>query len=364
MKDDTRSYEQRMQPKFQDLLEETLKEEMERHNAILNRQAVCPVPPNHIYVEPTNKCFLKCAMCTEARIRGVPGLMPFERWTRILDSLAKYHIKSPINLIGRGEPLVHRGLPKFVEYATSKNMSCCIITNGVLLKEKYARALLEAGIKKIQFSLHAHSRETYRMVTGVDVYENVKANLLRLIELNKEYGGGCYINVMSVESSINRHESRAFLEFWKDKVDRCFVTPLYSIQGDSKMALESKTSIEKKIHAASPADHPGCAFPWFFLSYRLDGTINPCPYDFKTHFSVGNVEDEGYDLMQVWNGEMMQRFRQNHLDREYSFCGSMNYPCRTCEIPVAPDTYKGLDSYTENFHVVFSREFAAILNHG
>ncbi|RPI76159.1 MAG: radical SAM/SPASM domain-containing protein [Desulfobacteraceae bacterium] len=336
---------------------------MERHEAILRRQAICPVPPNHIYVEPTNKCFLKCAMCTEEKLRGQPGIMPFERWTRILDSLAKYGIKSPINLIGRGEPLVQRELPRFVKYATAKGVACCIITNGVLLKEKYARALLEAGIKKIQFSLHAHSRETYQKVTGVDVYETVKANLLRLIRLNKEYGGSCYINVMSVESSINRHESKAFVEFWGDKVDRCFVTPLYSIQGDSKMAKESMLTIEKKVKLDAAKGHPGCAFPWFFLSYRLDGTINPCPYDFKTNFSVGNADDEDYDLMKVWNGDMMRKFRQNHLDKEYSFCESMNYPCRTCEIPIAPDTYKGLDSYADNFHVVFSREFAAILNH-
>ena len=353
-----------MGDKLQDNLEYTLKEEMERRESILSRKVVCPVPPNHIYVEPTNKCFLKCAMCTEKALRGDQGYMPFERWRKVLDSLAKYNVKSPINLIGRGEPLMHRDLPEFVRYATSKNVSCAIISNGGLLNEKYARALLEAGIKKIQFSLHAHSSETYKQITGVDLYEQVKSNLSRLIKLNKEYGNKCYINVMSVESSINQHESEKFVEYWSPKVDRCFVTPLYSIQGDSKMADESRKSIGNKA-GVNLEDKPiGCAFPWFFLSYRLDGTINPCPYDFKTNFNVGNVEDEDYDLMTVWNSEIMQKFRQNHLDGEYAFCKSVNYPCETCEIPVAPDTYKGLDSYTENFHIVFSREFASILQYG
>ena len=352
-----------MEPKFQELLEVTLKEEMLRRESILQRNPVCPVPPNHIYVEPTNKCFLKCAMCTEKALRGEEGYMSFALWTRILDSLAQYGVSSPINLIGRGEPLVNRELPRFVEYATSKGMSCAIISNGVLLNEKYARDLLQAGIRKIQFSLHAHSRETYMQVTGVDAYETVKANLLRLIELNREYGGRCYINVMSVESSLNRHESQAFLDYWTPKVDRAFVTPLYSIQGDSKMAEESVRSIKGKM-AEAPAKHPGCAFPWFFLSFRLDGTINPCPYDFKTNFNVGSAADPDYDLMKVWNSEMMVRFRQNHLDGEYGYCRSVCYPCETCEIPVAPDTYKGLDSYVDNFHIVFSREFAAILKSG
>jgi hypothetical protein len=353
-----------MEKKFQALMEETLKEEMVRRDAMLNRQAICPVPPNHIYVEPTNKCFLKCAMCTEKALRGQEGYMSFDLWKKILDSLAKYGVKSPINLIGRGEPLVNKHLPEFVEYATSKGMSCAIISNGVMLDEEYARALLKAGIRKIQFSLHAHSPETYQAITGVDAYDRVKENLLGLVELNKEYGGGCYINVMSVESSINHHESKAFVEYWAPKVDRAFVTPLYSIQGDSKMAKESVLSIKGKVNKNSTTSHPGCAFPWFFLSYRLDGTINPCPYDFKTYFNAGNAADEDYDLMKVWNGELMQKLRTDHLQKEYSFCKSVGYPCETCEIPIAPDSYKGIDSYTDNFHIVFSREFAAILKNG
>ncbi|GFK94839.1 Coenzyme PQQ synthesis protein E [Fundidesulfovibrio magnetotacticus] len=347
--------------RLQDLLEDTLKEEMRRRQAILDRQAFCPVPPNHIYVEPTNKCFLKCAMCTDKALRGDQGYMPMERWRVILDSLAKYHVKAPINLIGRGEPLMNRQLPDFVEYASSKGMSCAIISNGGLLDEAYARKLLKAGIRKIQFSLHAHSRETYKQITGVDLYDKVKANLLGLVELNKEYGSRCYINVMSVESSINRHESAEFVKFWTPRVDRAFVTPLYSIQGDSRMADESLDSIKAKLGGKDFTRHSGCAFPWFFLSYRLDGTINPCPYDFKTNFNVGNADDPDYDLMNVWNSEAMLRFRQSHLDREFSYCRSVDYPCETCEIPSAPDTYKGLDSFTQDFHVVFSREFAAIL---
>jgi len=348
--------------KIQELLEETLKEELQRYECIKNRQAFCPVPPNHIYVEPTNKCFLKCVMCTDKEIRGKPGEMSFSLWKKILDSIAKYKIKSPVNLIGRGEPLMNRNLPKFVEYATSKGVETAIISNGVMLDEKYATALLKAGIKKIQFSIHAFSRETYFKITGVDVYDKVKKNMLNLIKLNKKFGGKCYINVMSVESHINKHESADFLKYWSPRVDRAFVTPIYSIQGSSKMATESIESIEKKSGVKiGKTKHKGCAYPWFFLSFRQDGTINPCPYDFKTTFNVGNANDRGYDLMKVWNSKEMQKFRQNHLDGEYSYCKSVNYTCEECEVPLALHTYKGLDQYVNDFNVVFSREFAPIL---
>jgi len=351
-----------MKYKIQELLEETLKEELQRQECIKNRQAFCPVPPNHIYVEPTNKCFLKCVMCSDKETRGKPGEMTYSLWKKIVDSIAKYKVKSPINIIGRGEPLVNKQLPKFVEYATSKGIETAIISNGVILDEKYATALLEAGINKIQFSIHAFSRETYFKITGVDVYDKVKNNMLNLIELNKKFGKKCYINVMSVESHINKHESKDFVEYWSPRVDRAFITPMYSIQGASKMAEESIKSIEEKSGVKiGKTKHKGCAYPWFFLSYRYDGTINPCPYDFKTQFNVGNAGKPGYDLMKVWNSPEMQKFRQNHLDGEYSYCKSVNYACEECEVPLAPHTYKGLDQYVKYFHVVFSREYASIL---
>ena len=341
------------QVKIQELLEETLKEELARYECIKNRESFCPVPPNHIYVEPTNKCFLKCVMCTPKEIRGEPGEMPYELWVKIVDSLAKYKIKSPINLIGRGEPLVNKQLPKFIQYATDKGLETAIISNGVMLDEEYAVALLDAGIKKIQFSLHAHSKETYTKITQVDAYEKVKSNLLGLLKLNREkYDSRCYINVMGVESHINKHESEEFLKFWKAQgVDRAFVTPIYSIQGDSLMSDEAIEKVEEKTGAPlSCTKHKGCAYPWFFLSYRQDGTINPCPYDFKTLFNVGNVYDDDYDLMKVWNSEQMVKFRESHLTGDYSFCKSINYTCEECEVPLAPHTYKGLDQYIEDFH--------------
>lgn len=347
-----------MKMKIQELLEITLKEELDRTECIRRRESFCPIPPNHFYVEPTNRCFLNCVMCSDKATRGAPGDMSFDLWKRIVDSLAKYNVHAPVNIIGRGEPTANRNLPEFVEYAQSKNVECAIITNGALMDKKFSTRLLKAGIKKIQFSLHAHSRETYENITGVDCYKKVKQNLLDLVELNSELKTKCYINVMSVESSYNKHESQDFKDFWTPLVDRCFVTPLYSIQGGSKLAQESVESIkgDKKIEP-----HKGCAYPWFFMTFRHDGNINPCPYDFKTKFSIGNANDPDYDLMKVWNCEKMLKLRQNHLDREYSYCLSEGYDCANCELPYAKDTYKGLDQYVDNFHIVYSREFAPIL---
>tara|TARA_Y100000294_G_scaffold51166_1_gene48187 strand:+ start:2381 stop:3430 length:1050 start_codon:yes stop_codon:yes gene_type:complete len=345
--------------KFQQALQFLLEQEKQRHEAIKAKEEICPVPPYHIYVEPTNACFLNCVFCVDKAQKGDKiGYLTSEMWRKIVDALSEYKILSPINIIGRGEPLMHKSLPEFVEYGNHKELNCSIITNGVILKKALGEKLIKAGIKKIQFSLHAHSPETYKKLTGFDYYDRIKKNILDLVEINEKQGKPCFINVMSVENSMNKHESNDFLEYWSEIVDNCFVTPLYSVQGTSKMSEEAmETTFSHHEHT----DHPGCVNPWIFMGFRYDGQIIPCPYDFPGKFIIGNIMDEGFDLMKVWNSENIRALRRCQLTKDFSFSRESHYACEKCDVPFAPDSYKGLGEYTDNFPIVFSRMFGPIL---
>lgn len=350
---------EKMKMKFQQTLQFLLEQEKQRHEAIKAKQDFCPVPPYHIYVEPTNACFLKCVFCVEKAQKGEKiGYLSFDMWKKIADALSDAKIYSPINIIGRGEPLMHRKLPEFVMYGSQKGLNCSIITNGVILKKALSERLIDAGIKKIQFSLHAHSRDTYQRLTGFDYYARVKQNILDLVEINHTLGKPCFINVMSVESSINKHESEEFKSYWNNVVDNCFVTPLYSVQGTSKMSEEA---METTFSESNPNSHPGCVNPWIFMGVRFDGSIIPCPYDFPGNFVVGNVMDDDFDLMTVWNSKGIRTLRKCQLSGDFAFAEQVRYACAHCDVPFAPDSYKGLGEYTENFPIVFSRMFGPIL---
>lgn len=336
-------------------LQRYLEIEMIRRDNILKRSDRCLAPPHQFYVEPTNICNNRCIMCVPKEKKGKPGYLPPERWKTIIDSMAKYNLDFPITMIGRGEPLLHKDISDFVEYATSKDIPCYIITNGRLLTDDLIRQLLNVGIKKIQVSLHAHSADVYKTITRRNAYEEVKSNLLNLIELNKELGKPCYVSVMAVESSINTHEIRDFQEYWTPRVDRCFVTQVYSAQGDSGLTAEA-TSRPDLI-----PEHPGCVIPWYYMGFRYDGNISPCPFDFEEDFIIGNVDAPNFDLMDTWNGEIYRKFRKCHIAREFSFTDSVKYPCRTCEVPRTVDNCKGLDEWVEKFHKVFARQYAPLI---
>ncbi|WP_029460245.1 radical SAM protein [Solidesulfovibrio alcoholivorans] len=342
---------------LQALLEKHLRLEIMRHEALKRGEIVSPVPPNHIYIEPTNACILKCAMCTPPEAKGELGFMDPATWRRIIDSMEKHGIVAPVTMIGRGEPLMHKKIVEFVQYATDRNVPCYIITNGVLLTQQLAEGLVRAGIAKIQVSIHAHSPETYKKITGKDYFRQVQDNILRLVEINKEEGGRCFVATMACESSLNTHEMVPFREFWAQRVDRVFTTKLYSIQGNSKMADEAKS-----LYQSPQSAHPGCVMPWYFFGFRWNGNITPCPYDFSERFVIGNInESDNFDFMDCWNNEKMLQLRKSHLDKDFSYCNAQGYKCANCEVPFVENEFKAINRYLDNFPVVFSRQFGPLL---
>lgn len=337
-------------------IEKYLKIEMLRRETLIAKKTVCASPPNQIYVEPTNCCNLNCIMCTSKAVRGKPGILKFDDWKKIINQLYKYKLEFPITMIGRGEPLINKEMVNFVDYASKHNVPCYLITNGTLLTPDLSRALLKSGIKKVQFSLHAHSSSTYEKITRKDKYDAVKSNILSFLEINKSHDSTCFTSIMAVKSSINKDEIDMFKEFWKDKVDRCFITDVYSVQGDGGMAVEAskRTNVLKK--------HPGCVIPWYLLGFRYNGNMTICPFDFKEDFVVGKLSDKNFDILKIWNSSKAKRFRACHIKRDFTYTDSINYPCKSCEVPRTVGNCKGIAEWISEFPTAFARQFAPLIN--
>jgi organic radical activating enzyme len=345
--------------KFQAKLKKYLQEELARIDDIKNRRLVVSSPPSHLYIEPTNICNHDCVMCVPKPKRGKPGYMKLELWQKIVDNMAANGFMPPTTMIGRGEPLLHKDIAKMVAYGSKRDIPCYIITNGAMLTEDMARSLLDAGVKKIQISLHALTKDVHAQVTRRKTYDQVIANVKKLIEIKeKEHYTGCHVAVMSCTCELNKHEVEEFKKYWTPLVDRCFVTELYSMQGDSGLAGEATSSAGRFMQGVK---HPGCVNPYYFLIIRYHGGINACGYDWQETMTVGNAADPDYDLMKVFNGEMMQEMRKSMVTGDFSFCKKHDYPCETCEWAFDPDAFRGLDSYADNLPDVFSRIYAGAL---
>jgi len=138
-------------------------------------------------ISVTDRCNFRCIYCMPAA--GLPWLprdevLTFEEITRLTRILVEECGVRTLRLTG-GEPLVRKGLEDLVAMlaAIDPSLDMAMTTNGILLREK-ARALKEAGLKRLNVSLDTLHAERFQDMTRRDAFDRVLDGL----EAAKEAG--------------------------------------------------------------------------------------------------------------------------------------------------------------------------------
>ena len=182
-------------------------------------------------VSVTDRCNYRCLYClpeTEAAMNFYRGhwarrpmstpivrqwepranLLAFEEIERVVRLAVDLGIRK-VRLTG-GEPLLRQQLERLVERLARLPgvQDLAMTSNGFLFQEK-ARALRDAGLRRISFSLDSLDRDNFKKITGRDGLQEVLAS----IELAQELG----LNPVKVNAVIirdlNDHEVEALAEF-------------------------------------------------------------------------------------------------------------------------------------------------------
>lgn len=129
---------------------------------------------NNLRISVTDRCNLRCTYCMPEEVvfldRG--ELLTFEEITRFVQIAAPLGIDK-IRLTG-GEPLMRRDLHLLVRMlcAVPGIKDVGLTTNGLLLADQ-ARALYDAGLRRINVSLDTLSPEKFRQLTRREGLERV-----------------------------------------------------------------------------------------------------------------------------------------------------------------------------------------------
>ena len=168
----------------------------------------------YMRISVTDLCNLRCLYCMpEAGIEKRPhrDIISVEEIGEIARAAAKCGIKK-IRLTG-GEPLVRRGIIDICRRisATEGIEELCITTNGILLP-KYAEALKDAGVRRVNFSLDTLDAEKYRQLSRIGSLSDALAGL----DAAKNVGfSPIKINAVLM-GGVNDDEIRKFAELTRD----------------------------------------------------------------------------------------------------------------------------------------------------
>lgn len=121
----------------------------------------------YLRISVTDRCNFRCVYCMPLEgIKHVPHerIMRYEEIAEVVKIAAQQGIRK-VRITG-GEPLVRADLPRLVEMLSSIEgiEDISLTTNGILL-EKYARALAEAGLKRVNISLDTLNAEKFARIT-------------------------------------------------------------------------------------------------------------------------------------------------------------------------------------------------------
>ena len=140
-------------------------------------------PVNHLaklYIEPTNICNLNCVTCMRNVWEEPSGLMTEATFERVLAGMQEFSPLPKVFFGGFGEPLAHPKIIEMIRRVKRLGATVELITNGILLNEKRASALIEMELDGLWISLDGATSQSYEDVRLGAELPRVIDNLRRM----------------------------------------------------------------------------------------------------------------------------------------------------------------------------------------
>jgi MoaA/NifB/PqqE/SkfB family radical SAM enzyme len=210
-----------------------------------------------------------------------------------------------------GEPFLDRHLVEKVRYAKQKGIKeVGMISNGSLITEKVARAMIEAGLDAINISVDASGKEVFDSTRLGLSYDKVIANIERLVRIRAEMGRKRPKLILSFVRQHNSADEQAFIAHWRAIADKIHVTDLHNWAGT--------------LNHDSDVNYP-CYRPWLTFTVLWDGRVSLCCADFDGRTILGDLTTSS--ISEIWNAEPYRLARRQHLEN-----GGPDV-CRSCDLP-------------------------------
>ncbi len=327
---------------------------------------------SYLVVETTNKCSLACVHCSVSEAGHPhhqqvgyidPGLV-----TGLFDDLVEVGAWfDALILFWLGEPLIHPYFREMYQAAIRANHVRPVFgqielhSNATHLDLRNARVLLnQAPVRQVlHFSLDAASRETYRVIKGMDRFEKVEANIARFIAEKGRLGARWPRPVFQyIVSDKNRDEAERFRDRWLAACRRAGLEARSAAQnvppGEDAIVffrqLDCPTPAEQahqngvfrdlmdelglpvarqeKAPEVVEAANPGaCSGYWKSPVVGWNGEVTACTRDNLLENSLGNLADHRFS--DLWWGPAMAGKREQVAVGDYRSSAL----CQTCFIP-------------------------------
>jgi radical SAM protein with 4Fe4S-binding SPASM domain len=300
----------------------------------------------NIYVEPTNDCNLNCYYCARENSKREINYLSMNEFKNIIDPLPS---GSYITLTGNGEPLLNKNIYDMIEYANNKGMIVSIITNGTVLTETNSKKLINSGVSRVQISFDSIEPKAYNKMKPNADLKNTLLKTLKFIYLARDMGSNIFISISTVMTEIVKEYSEISKKFWKQlPIDNYYEGPVLSLQTDSGAYNEESGPYDDK-NKKFKEDWKVCADPWIVLKINSNGSVNSCPMDFESKYSIGNLKEN--DISKIINSKKALKLKRAHLNCDINFFKEIGYNCHKCSTWTSDIGYNLMNYIYDSFPI-------------
>lgn len=301
------------------------------------------VKPSYVRAIVGNTCNLKCVMCPYHSSLLKPthttdfftgnNAMSWEMMEKLAKECGEQGITILIGSVE--EPLLHPKITDFVQLCRKQGVPRVhITTNGQLLDESRAIALLQAGLTSIDISIDAAEPDTYLRVRGANL-NRVESNVINFLQLRDHLRIPCEVRTSFVRNQdVTIEEEQKFREHWLAKADSVFVLNLAEYKETNMRLGKINDALQDSLkHYIQKAQGRwACLFPFIEMAVLPDGRIYYC---IETLFRLGFDKDiaslgdyNKQTLQDIWSGNLFNQLRRdlilNQLDNRSA--------CKNCDM--------------------------------
>jgi len=272
-------------------------------------------------------------MCSRETLAQKPlnKNMTLEEFRQIVDQFVE---PEDVVLCGVGEPLLNKDIVEMVQYITDKGWIANIINNGTLMTEEKAHQLIDAGIKRVTFSIHGGTPETHHIIRRgspkVDSLDRLYSNIRRFIEIRNERKADVYViaNYLAARQTVD--EFPQTLQTAKEiGLDEVVALRLINVDGTLDHLAPSREQEKNMVQFRKVAKELGIKFSfwegagmcrelWDCVFVMSNGDVCPCDGWLYDKPPMGNLLQESFETM--WNGPKYQELRSTFLNHELEWC--------------------------------------------
>ncbi|MDE6261539.1 MAG: radical SAM protein [Oscillospiraceae bacterium] len=290
-----------------------------------------PFPSTNFLLELSNACNHKCLFCAHQKMKRKVGKMSPEMVESVLRQAYELGTRE-VGMYATGEPFIVPELPQYIKLAKDIGYTYVYLTsNGSLATPERIRAVVDAGVDSVKFSINAPERELYAFIHGHDDFGKVFEHLVYLNQYRKESGKNFKIYITGILTRYTEHTRDDYFKVFDGLADQIVFKDVYN-QGGYMPEIDHLLKCTYDTEQTRR-----CNLPFDALCVTCEGYLSVENADFENMLIVADLNK--VSLKEGWYGEKMKEVRRMFLNDclEGTLCHGCVHHCQSPAKPLMPE---------------------------